>query len=195
MAIPRLEVCPQVCRELEGSWPVDFIPVERLEKRMWVIWVPLVLAWLTLPTLALFSDGPPLAPPGWARSRLAFALLRWVAATCSVACFLATKSSWRSMGRRWRMAVIPGERTDLVTTGFYARMRHPIYAFSTLLMLSSAVVLPTAPMLVIAAIHILLMALKARNEERFLLATHGAAYEDYRRRTGAFLPRLRGRGP
>jgi protein-S-isoprenylcysteine O-methyltransferase Ste14 len=171
------------------------VPAERLEKLMWVVWVPLVLAWLTLPALALFADGPPLAAPPWAMGSRSFALLRWAAAATAVACFLATVSSWRTLGRSWRMAVVPGERTDLVTGGLYARMRHPIYAFSILLMLSSAAILPTAPMLVIAATHVALMVLKARNEERFLLGAHGAAYEEYRRRTGAFLPRAGARGP
>jgi protein-S-isoprenylcysteine O-methyltransferase Ste14 len=166
------------------------MPRERLEKGMWVIWFPLVLAWLVLPVVGLLAEGPPLAPPSWARGRTVPALLRWAAAACAVACFLGTLSSWRRMGRRWRMAVVPGERTDLVTSGLYARMRHPIYAFSILLMLSSAVILPTAPIFAIAAAHIALMVMKARNEERFLLETHGAAYEEYRRRTGAFLPRI-----
>jgi protein-S-isoprenylcysteine O-methyltransferase Ste14 len=171
------------------------VPAQRIEKLMWVVWVPLVLAWLVLPVLALFADAPPLAAPSWATRGRAFALLRWSAAACAAACFLATASSWRSMGRRWRMAVVPGERTDLVTTGLYARVRHPIYAFSILLMLSSAVILPTAPMLAIATTHIALLVLKARNEERFLLGAHGSAYEEYRRRTGAFLPRAGGRRP
>lgn len=171
------------------------VPLERLEKRMWIVWVPLVVAWLTLPVLALFAEGPPLAAPPWAARRTAFAFLRWTAAASAVACFLATVSSWRSMGRRWRMAVVPGERTDLVTTGLYARMRHPIYAFSILLMLASVLILPTLPMLAIALTHIVLMVLKARNEERFLLEAHGEAYEEYRRRTGAFLPRAGARGP
>jgi len=92
------------------------------------------------------------------------------------------------MGKSWRMAVTPRERTELVTTGLYAYLRHPIYALSILLMLCSAVVVATVPMLVVAAIHIALMVLKARNEERFLLTVHGDAYRSYCRRTGRFFP-------
>jgi protein-S-isoprenylcysteine O-methyltransferase Ste14 len=32
--------------------------------------------------------------------------------------------------------------------------------------------------------------MKARNEERFLLGVHGAAYEQYCRQTGRFFPRI-----
>jgi len=37
------------------------------------------------------------------------------------------------------MAVTPGERTELVTTGLYRSIRHPIYALSILLVAASAV--------------------------------------------------------
>jgi len=37
-----------------------------------------------------------------------------------------------------------------------------------------------------------LMNLKARNEERHLLSTHGEAYQGYLDRTGRFVPRFGG---
>ena len=45
-------------------------------------------------------------------------------------------------------------------------------------------------MLVVALVHVTLMIVKARNEERFLAAQHGKVYTDYMARTGRFLPRL-----
>jgi protein-S-isoprenylcysteine O-methyltransferase Ste14 len=45
-------------------------------------------------------------------------------------------------------------------------------------------------MLLTAAIHLMLMTLKARNEERHLLGTHGDDYARYVERTGRFFPRL-----
>jgi protein-S-isoprenylcysteine O-methyltransferase Ste14 len=165
------------------------IPRQRLEQGMWVVWVPLVVAWAVLPCLAATSSHPLLAVPEFARDGLV-AGLRWVAAVTAVACLAATIACWRRMGRNWRIAVMPHERTELVTTGLYARVRHPIYALSILLMGCSVVILPTPPMLVVAGVHCVLMIVKAHNEERFLLATHGEAYRSYCRRTGRFLPRL-----
>jgi protein-S-isoprenylcysteine O-methyltransferase Ste14 len=92
------------------------------------------------------------------------------------------------MGKNWSMAVMPDQKTELVTTGLYAYVRHPIYALSILLMLCSAAVVPTAPMAVVAVVHVALMLAKARNEERFLLAAQGEAYARYCRRTGRFFP-------
>jgi protein-S-isoprenylcysteine O-methyltransferase Ste14 len=113
--------------------------------------------------------------------------LRWIAAVCAVICLVLTARCWARMGKDWSMAVVdrPGE---LITDGLFAHVRHPIYALSILLMLCSAVIVPTAPMLVIAIVHIVLMNLKARNEERHLLAVHGASYRSYLDRTGRFFP-------
>ena len=52
-------------------------------------------------------------------------------------------------------------------------------------------VVPTAAVALMAAIHIALMITKARNEERHLASVHGAEYLDYCARTGRFLPRVR----
>ena len=88
------------------------------------------------------------------------------------------------------MAVTAGEKTKLITDGPFRRIRHPIYAFSILLMLCTAVIVPTVPMVVIAVVHVTLMNLKARNEERHMLATHGESYAQYVGRTGRFWPRF-----
>jgi len=82
-------------------------------------------------------------------------------------------------------------RAPLITDGFFAYIRHPIYAFSMLLMLCSVAIVPTTPMLAVAAIHIVMMNAKARSEERHLLAVHGDAYARYLRTSGRFLPRHR----
>ena len=57
-------------------------------------------------------------------------------------------------------------------------------------MICTAVVVPTLPMVVVAAVHVALVTAKARNEERHLMATHGEAYARYVARTGRFLPRF-----
>jgi protein-S-isoprenylcysteine O-methyltransferase Ste14 len=168
------------------------VPSQRLVQWLGLVWVPVVLAWMVLPFLAATRGSGAFALPDPARGAPWFAL-RAVAAGFGLVCLGFSIQAWRRMGRNWRMAVSPDERTDLVTTGPFARVRHPIYALSIALMLCSVVVAPTLPMLAVAAVHVALMLLKARNEERFLAGVHGAAYADYCRRTGRFVPRWRGR--
>jgi len=165
---------------------VGIVPERPVERVMWLVFVPLVLAWCALPWMALGH------PQGW-RSVPAFALhgayapLRWVFALLAVGCLVLTIDCWRRMGRNWRMD-ISDRNTALVTEGLFARIRHPIYAFSIAMMVATAVVLPSVPMLVVAVVHIVLMNIKARSEEAHLARLHGEAYARYVERTGRFFP-------
>ena len=165
------------------------VPEQGLERFLWLFFVPVVAAWLSLPIFAVVRTGGELAIPEAARSG-PWMLVRLVASLSTIALLALTLRCWRRMGRQWKMAVTPGQRQVLITDGPFARVRHPIYGYQILLMLASLVVVPTRPMLVTAAIHLLLMTLKARNEERHLLGTHGDDYARYVERTGRFFPRL-----
>jgi protein-S-isoprenylcysteine O-methyltransferase Ste14 len=162
------------------------------ERGTWIVWVPLVTLWIALPWIALQATDAPWGVP--ALDGPAYAALRWLAAGVGIGCLAFTIRCWQRMGTDWRMDVSPDTKPALITDGPFRRIRHPIYAFSILLMLATAVVLPTWPMLVVAAIHIALMNRKARDEERHLLQSHGDAYARYIERTGRFLPRFGARG-
>lgn len=167
------------------------MPADVRERWMWLVWVPVIVAWNTLPAVALEEDRWPWSLPGWATAT-PWVWVRWAAAAAGAACLLVTIRCWVTMGRSWAIAVQPGDEVPLVTTGLYRWVRHPIYALSVTLMTTTLIVLPTWPMLAVAAMHITLMHLKAGNEERFLLSRHGEAYRAYMASTGRFLPRTRG---
>jgi protein-S-isoprenylcysteine O-methyltransferase Ste14 len=165
------------------------VPEQPLEQLMWIVWLPLVALWIVLPYLALVrTQGLVGNVPAFARSD-SYALLRWVAAIGGVACLLLTSLCWSRMGRHWRMDVPLKGEVPLITDGPFRYVRHPIYTLSMLLMICSAVVVPTVPMLGIAIVHLVLMQLKARHEERHLLRLHGEVYRSYLARTGRFLPK------
>lgn len=170
------------------------LPSQGLERLMWLTWIPLVITWMTLPWLAATRVGRPWGLPEFAQL-WPYAGLRWAGAAIGVVCLVLSIECWLRMGANWRMAVTPGQKTELVTTGLYGHVRHPIYALSILLMLCTVSVVPTLPVAVIALIHIVLMHVKARNEERFLTGMHGDAYVQYCGRTGRFFPRTRASGP
>jgi len=162
------------------------VPEQRLERFMWIVWVPLVAAWTSLPFLALVRTHTLLAMPVFVHQSAAYAWLRWIAAVCAVICLLLTSVCWSRMGRHWRMDISLKGKEELITDGPFRHVRHPIYALSMLLMICSAVVVPTLPMLVVAIAHLVLSYLKARNEENHLLAVHGDLYRRYLARTGRF---------
>ncbi|HVE51122.1 MAG TPA: isoprenylcysteine carboxylmethyltransferase family protein [Casimicrobiaceae bacterium] len=165
------------------------VPVQPLERALWLFFVPVVIAWIAIPWLAasreagVWSIPPPLRSGPWL-------VVRFAAALAALALFALTVRCWNRMGRHWKMAVTPGERQVLITDGPFARVRHPIYGYQILLMLASLVAVPTTPMLIVAMVHLALMIIKAHNEERHLLGTHGDDYARYIARTGRFFPRL-----
>ncbi len=170
---------------------VGVVPEQRLERLMGLAWVPVVAAWIALPWLAMVRPHSVFGVPAWATTLEWPVVLRLVASIVAVLSLAATVKCWARMGKDWRMAVTGEPAQPLITDGLFARIRHPIYSFSILLMLCTMMILPTLPMLVVGAAHIALMLLKARNEERHLLAHHGEAYARYLARTGRFVPRMR----
>jgi len=158
---------------------VGLVPEQRLERLMWLVWVPSAAAWMFLPYAALKRGAGAFALPEFAGAE-PYQFLRWAAAACAVVSLLAIM----------RMDV-GSRKTPLITDGLFRFIRHPIYTFSMLLVVCSALVVPTAPMIGIAAILLTLWNLKARNEEHHLSTVHGEAYLRYVARTGRFFPRLR----
>ena len=115
--------------------------------------------------------------------------LRWTAAALAVVCYLLSLYCWLLLGRHWSMAIVPSETSRLVSSGVYRWVRHPIYSLSVGLMLTSAVVVPTVPMVLVACLHVLAMNLKARFEEHYLKESFGPSYAEYCCGVGRFWPR------
>ncbi len=79
---------------------------------------------------------------------------------------------------------------QLVTTGIYRFIRHPQYTGFLMITLGMLCEWATLPMLVMYPILVALYARLARREEMDMRAEFGPAYDEYRARTGMFLPRL-----
>ncbi len=71
----------------------------------------------------------------------------------------------------------------LVTTGLYARIRHPVYLFGTAGAWSAFLALQVWPLFWVMIVLGGITLWRARREERVLTEAFGTEYEDYRRRT------------
>ena len=80
---------------------------------------------------------------------------------------------------------------QLVTTGPYAVVRHPIYQGLINFALGSALFWNDMGLLVVGVLFSIYFALQARVEERLFARHFGAEWERYRERTPALFPRLR----
>jgi protein-S-isoprenylcysteine O-methyltransferase Ste14 len=91
------------------------------------------------------------------------------------------------IGRNWGMPMSRKERPELVTSGPYMLVRHPIYAGILLAMLGSALgetVFWGLPLVV----GTLYFVYSARREERVMVEQFPEQYPAYRRRTKMLLP-------
>jgi protein-S-isoprenylcysteine O-methyltransferase Ste14 len=94
------------------------------------------------------------------------------------------------LGQNWSARVTLKEGHELIRSGPYASMRHPIYTGMLLAMVGTALVV--GELRGILAVLVLLAAhsLKALREERLLAAEFGQEYARYRRSAGFLFPRF-----
>ena len=94
------------------------------------------------------------------------------------------------IGRNWSGTVTFKEGHELVTTGPYALVRHPIYTGLLLAFIGSAV--GRGEWRGVLAVFIAFLALwrKLRLEERWMREQFGDAYDAYARRVAALVPYL-----
>jgi len=163
---------------------VNLIPPESTGRWIRVFWIPTIMAWCVQPWLAFRHNFHPSAYD------LTWTVVGFVGAAICVSATIATFSCWREMGRSWRIGIDPEERTQLIFSGPFRIVRHPIYTLSILLVLGTLATTPTRGMLVIAIVHIACLQSEARREEIYLLGKHGHMYADYMKHVGRFLPRI-----
>jgi protein-S-isoprenylcysteine O-methyltransferase Ste14 len=95
------------------------------------------------------------------------------------------------LGKFWSARVTLKEGHELIQSGPYAWVRHPIYTGIGLAMLGIALFSGQWRALIGASIFIVGHWLKSRREEALLISQFGSAYKEYRSRTGSLLPRFR----
>lgn len=96
------------------------------------------------------------------------------------------------LGTNWSGVVTLKEGHELIRSGPYRAVRHPIYAGILLALLGTAVAIGEVRGLVAAAAALASFYIKARREESFLTEEFGRAFAEHQRHTGMFFPKLPG---
>jgi len=91
----------------------------------------------------------------------------------------------------WRVGVFEDQKTDLITNGVYAYVRNPYFDSYFLLYLSLFLIRPSIVLIVLIILTVVALHKMVLNEEKNLLRLHGNAYEEYKAKTGRYLPRFR----
>lgn len=115
----------------------------------------------------------------------------WAGALCFAASALLFWRSHADLGRNWSATLEIGEGHELVTSGVYAHVRHPMYSSILLYGLAQALLTGnwlTALAGLLSAVVFPLVRMPA--EEKMMAEHFGARWEAYKSRTGALLPRF-----
>jgi protein-S-isoprenylcysteine O-methyltransferase Ste14 len=94
----------------------------------------------------------------------------------------------RALGSSWSATPGNGENQQIVQSGPYKRIRHPMYTGFLTMVLGSAMAYGHLFGVLILAVFILGFCAKAMLEESILKRSIGRTYEEYRRKTKAFIP-------
>jgi protein-S-isoprenylcysteine O-methyltransferase Ste14 len=116
-------------------------------------------------------------------------ILGWTGvALCVLGFGLAIIARWY-LGRNWGMPMSRKEQPELVTSGPYAYIRHPIYTGLLLAMLGSAIGVNISWALMLLPVGAYFI-YSARREEAVMLQLFPEQYAAYVARTGMLAPRL-----
>jgi protein-S-isoprenylcysteine O-methyltransferase Ste14 len=115
--------------------------------------------------------------------------LRYTGAAAGFFAFPFLVYTYRTLGRYW--SPLPGlrENHQLVTSGPYRFVRHPMYTTMIVLFLSFSLTTANLPVTVSSILAIILTIRWGLKEEGLMIGRFGREYEEYIKRTGAFLPR------
>lgn len=153
------------------SWPSRLVHFVPLALAVVLLWRPVSLpAFLT------------------ARFLPRTAIVFWTGALLALAGFLFAAWARARIGRNWSAAVTVKAGHELVTTGPYAIVRHPIYAGLLLAFIGTAVARGDLGAMAAAALAGWAFRRKTGLEERWMREQFGPAYDAYARRVPALFP-------
>jgi protein-S-isoprenylcysteine O-methyltransferase Ste14 len=112
----------------------------------------------------------------------------WTGSVVTAGGLLFSVWARRHLGRNWSQAVTLKRDHELITTGPYALVRHPIYTGFLLGFVGCAVALAEWRGLIAVALVLGALWHKLNMEERWIREEFGEPYEAYCRRVAAFVP-------
>jgi protein-S-isoprenylcysteine O-methyltransferase Ste14 len=170
-------------------WLIAGMRVNRMERRESTAGIVTRVLIMASAYYLLFSSEPDLGPlnlrfaPYSDRFFLLGSALTWIGVAFAI---------WarHHLAQFWSASVSLREGHQLIRSGPYARIRHPIYTGMLTAVLGSALAVGRYRALLAFAAVLAGFVWKSLREEKLLAGQFGPAFDEHRRRTGFFLPRF-----
>jgi protein-S-isoprenylcysteine O-methyltransferase Ste14 len=112
----------------------------------------------------------------------------WLGAAVTIAGLLFAIWARVHLGRNWSRSITIKQDHELITTGPYATVRHPIYTGILVGFLGTAIALSEVRGFVGLVLVFLALWLKLRMEEQWMRSQFGETYASYAHHTAALVP-------
>jgi len=120
----------------------------------------------------------------WPQGYLPF----WLGAAVTVAGLLFAVWAREHLGRNWSRSVTIKEGHELIATGPYAVVRHPIYTGILMGFVGIAIAISQVRGLIVVVLIFGVFWIKLRMEEEYMRSQFGETYATYARQTAALVP-------
>jgi protein-S-isoprenylcysteine O-methyltransferase Ste14 len=112
----------------------------------------------------------------------------WLGAAVTIAGILFAVWAREHLGSNWSRSVTIKQDHELITTGPYAVVRHPIYTGILTGFLGMAIAISQVRGLIVFVLIFIAFWIKLRMEEQWMRSQFGEAYDTYAHRTTALVP-------
>ena len=164
-----------ISRKVDGTALMNIIKIGGL-----ILWLsPLV--YLLNPTWMAWSK---LGLPEW---------VRWLGVGIGVLCTLGIYWLFSSIGSGITPTSATRKGHQLVTSGPYRWVRHPLYTVGSSMFIAFGMIADSWFIAALGVLAFIAMAIRTPKEEANLIEKFGDEYRDYMKRTGRYLPKLGGR--
>lgn len=157
--------------EREGWWYAVVRAISSLALITFLVLYAIYPPWMTVLSVPL---------PVW---------LRWAGVALATVSFVLYIWSQATLGRAWSPHLQTRQKHGLVTSGPYARIRHPIYLAMLGFLIGIALLVANWFFIALLAISIVVLILRIPKEEQMMVEEFGEEYRAYMQRTGRFLPK------
>jgi len=114
----------------------------------------------------------------------------WLGAAVTIAGLLFAVWAREHLGRNWSRSVTIKQDHELITTGPYTMVRHPIYTGVLTGLLGTAIALSQVRGFIAFVLFFLAFWFKFRMEEKWMRSQFGETYATYAHQTAALVPYL-----